>query len=45
MKQDTQILSLQGLFNPAPACKNSHQDQPEPPDRALRGEQTIMNYV
>ena len=26
MKQDVEILSLQGLFNPAPAHKNSHQD-------------------
>ena len=24
--QDAEILSLQGLFNPAPAHKNSHQD-------------------
>ena len=47
MKQDVEILSLQGLFNPAPAHKNSHQDQPQQsPDHTLRGEQTIvMNYV
>ena len=38
MKQDTQILSLQGLFNPAPLVRTVIRI-------SLRGKQTIMNYV